>query len=1212
MPRRDFIRDFTDISRPGEYVYLTNIRAGADDGVFCFTYLKDDISIELEAFVTDISSYPQEHSYFVYTTSENVPQAVTEALQKIQAGAQGQSLSNFLNHLSSSLIDSLNPDNCISTQASGHDSDVDIVDDDGEYDDEDWDEPLYIEDPFSDPEPVRSSTQGALKSEIRADLRPVKSAGFKIGILGDFDGPVIITISCRIAKLGISDEAMQAWRVNPQQYLVLLIRYSSGYQDLQKIFDVDNVTGKSSVEMHVALCDSYKPTFASAEQVFFRGLKKTDSDEKNGGTSGGHGLEPSFISRPLNTLLNERLVKILKYRYKFAFDWSGAELFFNDVQGKSLQAIDPSDPKYLEKEKPGLFTSSLLAGDHLLESSHGLSFPLLAMQFTLRHFVRCTEFCLVCHCKIDADFEALKPYVCSNDLCLFQYLSLGFGPSLEFEIISQPNVVDLLVSFTYTSSSGGRLRDFPTGLGIMVPAGTEVLRDCVAGTLTSGNLSNDLKPGSKQAPRSITAILDPCKMELLFPDRKECPPVRVGDWIAIISHSASEGNHLHCRVMEVGMWPVVKLSEPIVRGAPIDDIVANPRMRKPSPVVFVVYDTLFDDLSVDEKRQVIPLLLDTLPSVTEMRSYLMQSKHDSGLVLASWKNRVSKSSLDLLRWIVASNRSCILEDGRSADDLTAATNGQNLVSDMEGYMQFRFAQGAPDKEQRFVQAVDSATSTTKAKYPTIFAWHGSPLTNWHGILREGLHFKESLHGRAFGDGVYLSPDFHTSYSFVGGYGYGGRSWPKSILRITGAISLNEVVNCPSQFVSKSPHLVVKQLDWIQSHYLFVKCEALTSKGNLPGSKITPSEEFYRQDPAYTARGPHSRAVVIPLTAISSKRRGALINDEPDSSAGTKKLSRKGSAAKSRKGKVKSAIESVSTKRKKMILLDEPENENNGDQNNGDQNNGDTLSVGTDDEDRAFLLSDTEPEKDHKIAKLEHGSLLSKENGSGKSGNQSDRQTDFNPGTLVATSLPLLAPPTYATTMATNALQRDLQATLKVQQKTPPHELGWYIDADLIATVYQWIVELHSFDPSLPLAKDLKAAGLQSVVLELRFGKNYPISPPFVRVIRPRFLGFQQGGGGHVTAGGALCMELLTNSGWSAASSIESVLLQVRLALSSTDPKPARLEPGQINRKGGVLDYGVGEAVEAFKRACLTHGWEVPKDFEESSRLVSQSLKEMEL
>jgi ubiquitin-conjugating enzyme E2 Q len=57
-------------------------------------------------------------------------------------------------------------------------------------------------------------------------------------------------------------------------------------------------------------------------------------------------------------------------------------------------------------------------------------------------------------------------------------------------------------------------------------------------------------------------------------------------------------------------------------------------------------------------------------------------------------------------------------------------------------------------------------------------------------------------------------------------------------------------------------------------------------------------------------------------------------------------------------------------------------------------------------------------------------------------------------------------------------------------------------------------------------------------------------------------------------------------------SIESVLLQVRMAMSSLDPKPARLETH------GRQDYGVGEAVEAFIRACNTHGWQVPAGFKE--------------
>jgi ubiquitin-conjugating enzyme E2 Q len=175
------------------------------------------------------------------------------------------------------------------------------------------------------------------------------------------------------------------------------------------------------------------------------------------------------------------------------------------------------------------------------------------------------------------------------------------------------------------------------------------------------------------------------------------------------------------------------------------------------------------------------------------------------------------------------------------------------------------------------------------------------------------------------------------------------------------------------------------------------------------------------------------------------------------------------------------------------------------------------------------------------------------------------------------------------------LNRELQTILKVQKASPLHELGWYIDAELVSNVYQWIVELHSFEPTLPLAKDMKVAGVTSIVLEIRFGKDYPHSPPFVRVIRPRFLPFMSGGGGHVTGGGAMCMELLTNTGWSAVSSIEGVLLQVRMAIMNMEPKPARLESTSKDRQ---RDYGTSEAMQAYIRACQTHGWEIPKDFQD--------------
>lgn len=151
---------------------------------------------------------------------------------------------------------------------------------------------------------------------------------------------------------------------------------------------------------------------------------------------------------------------------------------------------------------------------------------------------------------------------------------------------------------------------------------------------------------------------------------------------------------------------------------------------------------------------------------------------------------------------------------------------------------------------------------------------------------------------------------------------------------------------------------------------------------------------------------------------------------------------------------------------------------------------------------------------------------------------------FIPGILDLSDLPQLEFPSYASGGASKRIQGDLRSIIKLQQTQPLDELGFYVDEDRTDNIYQWIVELHSFPDHLPLVKDMKEKNLQSIVLEIRFGSQYPMSPPFVRVIKPRFRGFAQGGGGHVTVGGALCMELLTNSGWSAVSSLESVLLQV--------------------------------------------------------------------
>lgn len=70
---------------------------------------------------------------------------------------------------------------------------------------------------------------------------------------------------------------------------------------------------------------------------------------------------------------------------------------------------------------------------------------------------------------------------------------------------------------------------------------------------------------------------------------------------------------------------------------------------------------------------------------------------------------------------------------------------------------------------------------------------------------------------------------------------------------------------------------------------------------------------------------------------------------------------------------------------------------------------------------------------------------------------------------------LMPPPAESSHMASASLQKELRAMLKEQNSAKSlRELGWYLPEDLMGdNLYQWIVELHSFEKTLPIAQDLE-------------------------------------------------------------------------------------------------------------------------------------------
>jgi len=103
------------------------------------------------------------------------------------------------------------------------------------------------------------------------------------------------------------------------------------------------------------------------------------------------------------------------------------------------------------------------------------------------------------------------------------------------------------------------------------------------------------------------------------------------------------------------------------------------------------------------------------------------------------------------------------------------------------------------------------------------------------------------------------------------------------------------------------------------------------------------------------------------------------------------------------------------------------------------------------------------------------------------------------------------------------------------------------------------------------------SGLPAVVMEVLFPDTYPMAPPFIRVIRPRF----QMHSGHVTIGGSICMQLLTPSGWLPSVSLENVFVSIRSEMVEGN---GRLDFSN-NR-----DYTKEEAKEAFNRVASRYGW----------------------
>lgn len=209
-----------------------------------------------------------------------------------------------------------------------------------------------------------------------------------------------------------------------------------------------------------------------------------------------------------------------------------------------------------------------------------------------------------------------------------------------------------------------------------------------------------------------------------------------------------------------------------------------------------------------------------------MREYLKNIiyKNNSEEALLAYK---------MMAYIFATNRTTIKE--LKGDQRLA------IQSNPDYFRQFILTSSDPAKERIFM--------VSKKKLGSFFCWHGSSMENWFSIMRNGLRNLSNSHmmtaGAAYGQGIYASSNFATSYGYSTRYTGGTKTWAKNTLQQQYVIAIVEIIN--KDGYKKDPGgniVVVPDENDIILRYLFVYNQSSTYPSNELNTWKMGFEEHY--------------------------------------------------------------------------------------------------------------------------------------------------------------------------------------------------------------------------------------------------------------------------------------------------------------------------------------------------------------------------------
>lgn len=168
------------------------------------------------------------------------------------------------------------------------------------------------------------------------------------------------------------------------------------------------------------------------------------------------------------------------------------------------------------------------------------------------------------------------------------------------------------------------------------------------------------------------------------------------------------------------------------------------------------------------------------------------------------------------------------------------------------------------------------------------------------------------------------------------------------------------------------------------------------------------------------------------------------------------------------------------------------------------------------------------------------------------------------------------------TNSTN-LSKRLLKEYELMIKNPPSFIASFsLEND---NLNHWHIKLSFDDLDDPFSYELRENGFNGVDVDC-YLNDYPLNPPFIHVVYPRFKReiTSKGtiiGTGHVTSGGAFCAEFLTSSKWAPSTRMDSVLINLRYLIVSGG--------GHIDLKNNH-PYTYQEAKDSFYRISRNYGW----------------------